>query len=72
VQAAASLIESNVDADACLRSFVAASGCVGALFSVAEAFVGAVRGLGVGAPEVAVSGGVFSRREAGVQEQSFG
>jgi hypothetical protein len=57
---------------AILRGFVAASCCVSAVFSVAEAFVGAVGGLGVGAPEVAVSGGVFARGKAGVQEQAFG
>ena len=55
-----------------LRSFVAASRCDCAVFSVAEAFVGAIGGLGVGAPEVAVSSGVFSRGKAGVQEQAFG
>ena len=55
-----------------LRSLVAASGCDCAVFAVAEAFVGAVGGLGVGAPEVAVSGGVFFRREAGVDELAFG
>lgn len=55
-----------------LRGFVAASCFDGAVFSVAEAFVGAVGGLGVGAPEVAVSGGVFFRREAGVDELAFG
>ena len=54
-----------------LRGFVAASCCDCAVFSVAEAFVGAVGGLGVGAPEVAVSSGVLSRWEAGVDEQAF-
>lgn len=55
-----------------LRRFVAASRLNRAVFSVAEAFVGAVGGLGVGAPEVAVSGGVFFRGKAGVDELAFG
>jgi len=54
-----------------LGSFVTGSGRIGALLTVAEALVRPPGGLGIGTPEVSVSGCLFILREACIQIQTF-